>query len=187
MGILALIAERIGRPARMTNVLVATAALMTLQNPLVLIWDAGFQLSFLATIGLVYVSPLLKHYFENIRTFVVETRLIASLPGVGKIIDVTMENLMTTLSAIIATLPLILYQFGRLSTVAPLVNILILWTVPYLMLFGFLALMISFIYFPLGQLFAGIAKLGMDYILWIVNFLAVRAGLRLTFRFHSGV
>jgi competence protein ComEC len=81
-----------------------------------------------------------------------------------------MENLMTTLSAIIATLPLILYQFGRLSTVAPLVNILILWTVPYLMLFGFLALMISFIYFPLGQLFAGIAKLGMDYILWIVNF-----------------
>jgi competence protein ComEC len=170
MGILALIAERIGRPARMTNVLVATAALMTLQNPLVLIWDAGFQLSFLATIGLVYVSPLLKHYFENIRTFVVETRLIASLPGVGKIIDVTMENLMTTLSAIIATLPLILYQFGRLSTVAPLVNILILWTVPYLMLFGFLALMISFIYFPLGQLFAGIAKLGMDYILWIVNF-----------------
>jgi competence protein ComEC len=170
MGIIALIAERIGRPSRMTNVLVATAALMTLQNPLVLIWDAGFQLSFLATIGLVYISPLLKHYFENIKTFVVETRLIASLPGVGKIIDVTMENLMTTLSAIIATLPLILYQFGRLSTVAPLVNILILWTIPYLMLFGFLALIISFIYFPLGRLFAGIAKLGMDYILWIVNF-----------------
>ena len=158
MGIIALIAERIGRSSRMTNVLVATAAIMTLQNPYVLVWDAGFQLSFLATIGLVYISPILKKYVEKIK-----------LPE-WKIVEVTMENLVTTLSAIIATLPLILYQFGRLSTVAPLVNILILWTIPYLMLFGFLALITSFIYFPLGQLLAGVAKFGMDYILWIVNF-----------------
>ena len=42
------------------RVLVFTAVLMYLQNPLVLVWDAGFQLSFVATLGLVYFAPIGK-------------------------------------------------------------------------------------------------------------------------------
>jgi len=58
MGMIVLIAGQIGRVTRIWNVLAITAALMLLANPYVLIWDAGFQLSFLATIGIVFLSPI---------------------------------------------------------------------------------------------------------------------------------
>jgi competence protein ComEC len=79
------------------------------------------------------------------------------------------EILITTISAIIATLPLILFQFGRLSIVAPLVNVLVLWLMPWLMLFGFLALILSWLFFPLGQAVAWVAGLGLNYVIIIVN------------------
>ena len=60
MGVLALTAQYIGRTSRIGNALAFTAAVMVLVNPYVLLYDAGFQLSFLATIGLVYVSPWLE-------------------------------------------------------------------------------------------------------------------------------
>ena len=143
MGILVLVAGQLGRLSRVGNVLVSTATVMLLFNPFVLIWDAGFQLSFLATLGLVYLSPLLEKYYGQI--------------------------LSATLSAIIATLPFILFQFGRLSIVAPLVNVLVLWVIPWLMLFGFLAVMIGFLFFPLGQVVAWLAGLGLKYVIILTN------------------
>ena len=77
------------------------------------------------------------------------------------------------MSAIILTLPLILFQFGRLSVVAPIVNILVLWLIPFIMLFGFLSVLLSFVIFPVGQLFAWVAFFGLKYItiitVWFSN------------------
>jgi competence protein ComEC len=102
--------------------------------------------------GLVYLSPLL----ENIKFL---------KTGIGAIDD----SLLSTISAIIATLPLILSQFGRLSIVAPIVNVLILWTIPYLMLFSFTAVILSFVFFPIGQLVAWITWAGLFYVVKIVS------------------
>lgn len=143
MGGLVLLASQLGRLSRIGNILVFTAALMLLFNPFVLVWDAGFQLSFLATLGLIFLAPLLKKYYGEI--------------------------LSATLSAIIATLPFVLFQFGRLSIVAPLVNILILWIIPWLMLFGFLAIAISAIFYPLGQVIAWVIGLGLQYVIIIAK------------------
>ena len=74
------------------------------------------------------------------------------------------------LSAIITTLPLILFQFGRLSIVALPVNLLVLWIIPFLMLGGFLAVIFSFIFFPLGQVVAWVTFVGMKYLVLIVEF-----------------
>ncbi|MBI2050495.1 MAG: ComEC/Rec2 family competence protein [Parcubacteria group bacterium] len=109
MGIFVLLARQLGRPSRATNALVFTAFLMLLVNPKILIFDAGFQLSFLATVGLVYINPILQKHAER----------MPELFGVK-------EALVTTISAMVTTTPLILYQFGRLSIVAPLANILII-------------------------------------------------------------
>ncbi len=158
MGTLSLVAVRIGRKNEIGTVLVFTAAVMLVVNPFLLVWDAGFQLSFLATIGLVYISPLLE---EKI-----------NVPAVFKIIS---EPLLTTLSAIIITLPLIMYQFGRLSLVAPLVNILILWIVPWLMLGGFVAVVASVIFFPIGQLVAYISNFGLDYVIKVAQIFGERS------------
>lgn len=158
MGTLSLVAVRLGRKNEIGTVLVVTAAVMLVVNPFLLMWDVGFQLSFLATVGLVYIAPLLE---EKI-----------NLPGMLKAIT---EPLLTTLSAIIITLPLIMYQFGRLSLVAPLVNILILWIVPWLMLGGFIAVVASVVFFPLGQLVAYASNFGLDYVITVTQIFGERS------------
>ncbi|MBU0964672.1 competence protein ComEC family protein, partial [Patescibacteria group bacterium] len=121
MGMLVLLATQLGRMSRITNTLVLAAVVMLLINPKVLVFDAGFQLSFLATIGLVYVSPIIEKVFKWVPA-VLEIR----------------ASLVATLSATLMTLPLIIFQFGRLSLVAPLVNVLILPAIPVSMGLGFI-------------------------------------------------
>lgn len=120
MGGLLLTSFNIGRLYSITPGLCFAAFLMLIINPKILYWDAGFQLSFLATIGIVYGSPL----FEN---------LTVNWPNPLQI----KSMLFTTLSAILATLPLISFEFGNISLVALPVNLLVLPAVPYAMFFGF--------------------------------------------------
>lgn len=153
MGMLALTARQVGRNSSLKNVLIFTAALMAFQNPFILLWDLGFQLSFLSTCGLIYLSPLLETYLQKIPQFL-NFR----------------ESLTSTVSAIIFTLPLLLFQFGRLSLLAPLVNILVLPLIPWLMAFAFASVMISFISFPSAKVFGFITYLGLKYIVLVVQF-----------------
>jgi len=44
--------------------------------------------------------------------------------------------------------------FGNLSLIAPLANVVMLWAVPYAMLFGSLAVVVGLVSLPLGQLLA---------------------------------
>jgi competence protein ComEC len=142
MGLLALTAQQIGRLSRPIYLLVPAAAAMVALNPFILLWDAGFQLSFAATLGLLSFAPLLEQYFKKIGS--------------------------ETMAAIIATLPLLLYHFGRFSVVAPIVNILILSLIPWLMLVGVLSL-ISYLLSPtIGLIVAWVAWAGMEYILRVV-------------------
>lgn len=169
MGIIVLLAKQMGRLSRVGNVLVLTAVIMALQNPLILLWDAGFQLSFISTLGLVYLSPFINSLIP------VKAGILAiknKIPAFAGMIEVLQESVVSTFSAIIATLPLILFQFGRLSIVAPVVNMLILWLIPFLMLSGFLALLFSFLFFPLGQVVAWLSWVGLKYITTIVEWFA---------------
>ncbi len=167
MGVLVLIAKQGGRNSSIGNILVLTAVLMTIHNPFVLIWDAGFQLSFLATMGLVYMSPILERYMKK-------------LPGVFGIKD----SFISTLSAIVTTLPLILFQFGRLSIVAPLVNILILWSIPWIMIVGAVAVALSFISASVAHVFGFFGYMGMEYIIRVVRFFAYLPFASIEVRIH---
>ncbi len=124
MGALLLVAFNIGRQYSITPALFFAALAMLVINPKILFWDIGFQLSFAATFGIVYFSPLLDS-------------LTSRWPNPIQIKSI----LLTTMAAIVSTLPLILFYFGRLSVVAPLVNILILPFVPLTMLLGFLTVL----------------------------------------------
>jgi len=155
MGMLVLLATQLGRMSRITNVLILAAVVMILVNPKVLVFDAGFQLSFLATIGLVYLSPKLEKFFKW-------------LPSLFEI----KASLTATLSAIILTAPLILFQFGRFSIVAPLVNVLILPAIPIAMAFGFITGLLALIWLPLGQIFGWIVWTILSYIIFMVELFA---------------
>ncbi|MFH0857120.1 MAG: ComEC/Rec2 family competence protein [Candidatus Magasanikbacteria bacterium] len=152
MGILVLLARHVGRMSYPRNILIFTAVLMCLENPYILLWDAGFQLSFLATLGLLYINPLLEKQSAN----------FPELFGIK-------ESFITTFSATIITFPLILFQFGRFSVVSIIVNILILWIIPYIMALGFFAVIFSYIWYPFAFLFSAIPFFGMAYITTVVR------------------
>ena len=134
MGFIVLLAKQMGRASKVKNILILSAAAMVFVNPRILLWDAGFQLSFLATLGLIYLGPILQ-------------KRLTKLPEAFGL----QENLASTLSAIIFTLPIILFNFHRFSLVAPLVNILVLPAIPWIMLVGFVQVVAAFIWLPLGQ------------------------------------
>jgi competence protein ComEC len=135
MGMLGLTALQLGRIADTRLAIVWTAMLMTAWKPEQLWWDAGFQLSFAAIIGVTEFGPRFKKTF---------TRIPETL-GLR-------DSLAATLAAQLTTLPISMFTFGQVSLIAPLSNILAAPMVPIAMLFGFCGTMISLVYFPLGQL-----------------------------------
>lgn len=153
MGLIVLLARQLGRLSQVGRILILVAFLMLLANPRILFFDAGFQLSFASTLGLIYLLPVMEKAFSRLPLFF----------GLK-------EAFLTTLSAIVATLPLILYQFGRFSIVAPLTNLLILFVIPLTMALGFGAIILSFIFLPLGQVAGWLVWLPLTYIIKIVEF-----------------
>ena len=143
MALSVMYAQKIGRASQVKNVLVLAAALMILFNPRILLGDVGFQLSFMAVWGLAYISPLWATFLQK-------------MPDLFR----TKEILTATLSAQIATSPLLLFYFGKLSLISIAANILILPVIPFLTLWGLMNLSVSAIYLPLGRL--------MGYVSWLL-------------------
>ena len=136
MGVLVLFAREIGRLYDFRNAIVLAALVMVLENPKVLIFDTGFQLSFLAVLGIVYLRPALQKLLR-----------FKDNPGFLSWRD----NFLTTASAQLAVVPLLIFDFGAFSPVSLLANILILELIPLTMAFGFLIIAGSFLsyYFAL--------------------------------------
>ncbi|MEK7664789.1 MAG: ComEC/Rec2 family competence protein, partial [Patescibacteria group bacterium] len=61
MGGFYLLAQKLGRQSMGSRVIVMAGAVMLAFNPLLLFYDVGFQLSFLAVLGLIYFEPLIKN------------------------------------------------------------------------------------------------------------------------------
>ena len=77
------------------------------------------------------------------------------------------EFLIPTLAATIFTFPLISYSFGYFSLLSILANILVIWLIPFLMLFSFISLILAVISYPVGQVLAWITNLGLSYVIII--------------------
>jgi competence protein ComEC len=154
MGLLVLIERWISRKALMLNVILFAGALMLFANPLLLLSDVGFQLSFVATTALLlYTKPLSE-----------KLKFIPARLGLR-------ESFSASLAAIIATLPIVIYHFGQVSLIAPIANLLILPLVPYAIGFGILALTISIVSVVAGTLFAAPAWALSLIMLWILTVL----------------
>lgn len=146
MGIIVFSAQILGRQALAVNGLFLAGFVMLFIDP-TLLSDIGFQLSFTATLGLIIVPKIKK---------------------IGKI-WVIGDDVNTTIAAQIATLPILLANFGTYSIYSILVNGLVLWTVPILMVIGGLGTILSFILAPLGQLLIYLSYPLLLYFEAIVN------------------
>jgi competence protein ComEC len=152
VGLLALFSVR---KKEVFTILLWTAFFMTLWNPKILIFDVGFHLSFASTLGLIYLSPIFERYFVKI-------------PAVFCL----REAFLMTISAQIATLPIVFYHFQRISLVAPFANVLVAPFVPLSMFFGFASVFLSWIHFGVGKGLAYIAWLWLEVILNVAYFFA---------------
>ena len=120
-----LLARESGRAGRAAAALGWAVALLLLADP-ALIADAGFQLSSLATAGLIAWATPLSERISRI--------------GGGRIPAWLAESLGVSLAAQAATLPVVLATFGRLALIAPAANLAIVPVVPVAMAAGGVAL-----------------------------------------------
>lgn len=154
MGVLVLLATKEGRRYQGPNALVFAGAVMVLHNPAILRFDIAFQLSFLATAGLLFVAPYLEHKFQFLPEFF----------GFR-------TNMVTTIAAQITVLPLLLYYFSAVSLVSPLSNMLILSFMPLTMFFGFLGGLIGMVWVSAGIIAGGIVYTLISYHIFVVTLL----------------
>ncbi len=155
MGILGLIALNYGRQNNIHITVLFSAFFMVLWNPKILWWDVGFQLSFAAVLGLIYVAPLFDKYANK-------------LPEAFGM----REAIQMTLSAQVMALPIIILNFERLSIIAPLSNLLVIFAIPLAMLFGFLAVIFSFVFNGISLVLGYITWGILSYIIWIIEFMS---------------
>ena len=153
MSLLVIFAKATGRTYQVTRALFIAGFLMIIQNPKILVFDPSFQLSFMATFGLIFFSPLIEKRFS----FIPEKFHLKELS-------------VSTITTQIFLLPMLLNKMGTLSLVALPVNLLVLCFIPITMLFGFLSAITGFLNHFLALPFSYIAYFLLHYEISVVRF-----------------
>lgn len=153
MALIIILARVLGRDVEALRALVLAGALMIFQNPMILLSDISFQLSFSATLALVTLVPVIEKYAVFISNKILR------------------EIIITTFATQIFILPLILYHMGSVSLIGLIANIFILPIVPLAMLA--VALVATFAWLPvLSNAFFFCAYFLLAYIFLAVDFFA---------------
>ena len=163
MASLFLTAELLGRQRTAITSLAFAAAIMIGINPQIL-WDASFQLSFLAMAGLIFLAPPFQTRGRK--------GIMATMGEEG--IGVSLANIITdsfsvTLAATIAAWPVIAYYFGIVSLVGPVATFLALPALAGIIVAGTLAGLIGLFAPPIAQVIGWLAWLFTSYMLLIVK------------------
>jgi len=152
MGALTLVGFLIRRKPSIINVTLLALAAMLMWNPLLLLDDVGFQLSFVATAAMLGWASRI----EEKCAFVPEAFELR-------------RSFAASLAAIVATLPIILWHFGTVSLVSPIANLIVLPLVPMLMAMTGIALAAGFVLPSVGTILAVPAVAVSSVILHVVS------------------
>jgi competence protein ComEC len=148
------LSQIIGRQSFNLRTLVLAGTLILFQNPLLLKFDLGFQLSFLAVLGLILMGPVFNRWLNKI--FKDRLNFIRELTAM-------------TLSAQVFTLPLLVSSFGYFSSVSLISNILAVPLSPLLMALGLLLPLVSMVVPFLGWIVSIPCTVLLWCLLMIIN------------------
>lgn len=149
MVLVVILARATGRESNALRALCIAGIIMVVINPLILLYDISFQLSFMATLAIVTLVPVIEKYFMWVKHATIK------------------EILVTTTATQLFVLPLILYQMGSISLVGIIVNIFVLPFVPLTMFT--VSLVAAFSWVPLlGSVVASFSYLLLAYIIAVV-------------------
>jgi competence protein ComEC len=146
-----LIAQKFGYLAESIRLVIMAAFLMLVLNPF-LIYNVGFQLSVLAILGIIYLSPFFEEIFEKFK-----------LPELVK------KTLAMTLSAQFFVTPIIAYNFNYFSVVSPITNLLIVPFLPFIILAGIFLIFLGLINLQLTLFVNWFLILIFSYIFQIIE------------------
>ena len=152
MATLALVARATGRNYDVARALILAGVFMILLNPFLLVYDVSFQLSFIATVAVIFLAPRIEKYFL----------WVPERFGLRDIVSVTT-------AAYIFVLPFILYKMGNLSLVALPANILILPFIPLTMMLGFLTGFLGLLHYVFAVPVGLVSYLILHYELGVVG------------------
>lgn len=152
MTIISLYGKIIGRSYDPMRGLFVAGLFMTVLNPMLPFFDASFQMSFMATFGLIFFSEKVSDRLQ----------CLTDKFGVREIIS-------STFATQITVTPLIMHLSGMISLISPISNILILPFIPYTMLFVTLTAFSSFISGALATAPSFISYVLLSYELWITH------------------
>ena len=151
MASILLLAKYIGARYDVLRALLSAGLVMVALNPYLLLYDLGFQLSFMATLGLVLFLP----HFEG--TVATETRSLG-----------LRDIFLATLTTQVFVLPLLIFHIGEVSLVAVVVNMLVLPIVAVAMVLTFATGFIAAVSTLLAVPVAFVANLALSYIITVV-------------------
>ncbi|MEK7550889.1 MAG: ComEC/Rec2 family competence protein [Patescibacteria group bacterium] len=146
MGIVVFGAQETGRIVSASRALILSACCMLIIKPEWLI-DIGFILSFVATGSILIFEPKIRSKLNF-------------LPEVLK------EGLSTSLAAQIGVTPILFVTFGQFNILSPIINGLILWTVPFIMILGVIGGVLGLVIPILGKL---ILYISYPLLWWFVS------------------
>lgn len=152
MVLVVIVAKMFGRSYSASRALLVAGFLMLIENPKILVFDPSFQLSFLATLALIYIVPIFNKYLS----------FITDKWGLKTIV-------ITTMATQIMVLPFLVYSTGDVSLVSIFSNILVLMVIPIVMFVGFVSTIISYINATLALPLAYLTYLLLAWILFVSN------------------
>ena len=155
-----------GRLSQSVNMLFCAGAVMLVFQPLLLRYDVGFQLSFLATLAIIIALPIMARIFPK--------------PFFGKgFVEIAFLTFVVELFVV----PLIAYQFQTFAPFALLANVLVLPLVPYAMALTFIARVAFFVLPGLHIIPAALAYGVLRLITFIAEHVSLFSSATLTISF----
>ncbi len=155
MGSLTFLAQELGRVVSAWRILAFSALMMLIVRP-DWIGDIGFILSFAATGSLVLFERRTRGFLDKKRAFGV-------LPNFLK------SDFSTTLAAQVGVAPILFVTFGQFNPLSPIINALVLWTVPLIMIIGASAGILGLIIPSLGKLVLYLLYPLTTWFVWVIQ------------------
>ena len=153
MVLITLLAKKVGRVYDSGRALVLAGLAMVLYNPKTLVFDTSFQLSFLATAGLVFLCEPID---KMISGFVKQKTI--------------REMVASTLAAQLGVLPVLVIKIGQVSLLSIVANVAVLWLVPVMMALAFLLGILGFFNFYVSMFVAFVLDVLLMYLIVVAKF-----------------
>ena len=154
MASLYLVAQGIGRMASALRLLLVAAVIMLIINPQLLLFGIGFQLSFMAVLGIILFKP----FFDKLIRFIRPQGL---------------RSLMSlSLAAQITTWPIIAHNFGSVSIISPIANLVAVPLLPVIMVLGLSFVVFGWWAFLIAKILLWPAWILIHFMLSFVSYLS---------------